>query len=453
MKTHRLEEVANLGEARRVLLGMSEPIGGGLRLEVPVLSGPLPLSWLASQPPGDRTYWCERDDSLEIAGIGAALDVAGGLQTAMAQCQPSAPGWRWIGAEAFDPEQECSPEWRSFGSGRFRIPAITWERHSGQLLLCLHVLNNGAGNRTSERRTWGRVHAELAALAFPQAPLLASSPPAPAAARTSPPQHSPDVQEWTALFAEAHTALTGGALNKVVCARRSELEFAEAIDPFVLLLDLADSQPGTFRFGIEQRPGHAFIGCTPELLFRRDGHQITTEALAGTRRRGESEDQDLALSTDLMNDEKDRREHDWVVQGLASALAPYADLDPIGDPAVLRLPQVQHLKTPIAGTLHEGSDADLLAALHPSPAVCGEPVGPAREFIRNKEAFRRGWYAGPVGTVSAGGACIAVAIRSALVVGKRLHVYAGAGWVEGSEADREWHEVEAKSRTVLGLIS
>jgi menaquinone-specific isochorismate synthase len=154
-----------------------------------------------------------------------------------------------------------------------------------------------------------------------------------------------------------------------------------------------------------------------------------------------------------VNDEKDRREHDWVVRGLASALAPYADLGPTRAPTVLQLPQVQHLRTPIAGTLSRGSDAELLGALHPSPAVCGEPVAPAREFIREKEAFRRGWYAGPVGTVSASGACIAVAIRSALVVGKRLHVYAGAGWVEGSEADREWREVEAKSRTVLGLIS
>jgi menaquinone-specific isochorismate synthase len=453
MKTHRLEEAANLGEARRVLLGMREPIGDGLRLEVPVPKGPLPLSWLASQPPGDRTYWCERDGRLEIAGVGAALDVAGGLQTAVAQCQPSAPGWRWIGAEAFDPEQECSPEWRSFGSGRFRIPAITWERHEGQLLLCLHVLNNGAGNRTSERRTWGRAHAELSALAIPQAPTSASRHPAPPAASTSPPQHSPDVKEWTALFAEAHTALTVGALNKVVCARRSELEFDEAIDPFALLLNLADSQPGTFRFGIEQRPGHAFIGCTPELLFRREGHQITTEALAGTRRRGDSKEQDVAFALDLVNDEKDRREHDWVVRGLVGALTPYATLEPTGAPVVLRLPHVQHLRTPIAGTLTGGSDADLLSALHPSPAVCGEPVAPAREFIRHKEAFRRGWYAGPVGTVSASGACIAVAIRSALVVGKRLHVYAGAGWVEGSDADREWHEVEAKSRTVLGLIS
>ena len=448
MKTRRLDEATTLDEARRVLLERNDPIDEGLRLEVPLIRGPAPLAWLASQPPGDRTYWCDRNGDLEVAGVGAALDIAGGLKTALAQCQPSAPGWRWVGAEAFDPEQECSTEWRSFGSGRFRIPTVTWERTGTQLLLCLHLLPGGAGKRTSEVRTWGRARAELAALCIPHAPT-----PHPAPSVVRPPQHSPDVSEWANLFAEAHTALTGGALNKVVCARRSELEFSETVDPFALLLDLADSQPGTFRFGIEQRPGHAFIGCTPELLFRREGDQVATEALAGTRRRGDSEAQDKALATDLVNDEKDRREHDWVVRGLASALAPYADLGPTRAPTVLQLPQVQHLRTPIAGTLSRGSDAELLGALHPSPAVCGEPVAPAREFIREKEAFRRGWYAGPVGTVSASGACIAVAIRSALVVGKRLHVYAGAGWVEGSEADREWREVEAKSRTVLGLIS
>jgi len=444
MKTLRLSEVNSLSEARTVLLGLRKPLGDGLRIEVPVAGGPDPLAWLASQPAGERSYWSERGGNLEVAGIGAALDVAGRLHTALAQRQPMAPGWRWIGGEAFDPGQDRSEEWAGFGNGRFRIPAVSWERCAQQLLLCIHLLPEDRGD---ESRAWARAHAELAALALDL--------PAPSSQATaeSEPRHTPDADEWTSLFDQARDQLPGGRLNKVVCARRTELDFTEAVDPFALLLSLSASQPGTFRFGIEHAPGHAFIGCTPELLFRREGEEITTEALAGTRRRGESQGQDDHLAADLESDDKDRREHQWVVRGLVSALRGYADLDDIPVPTVLRLPHVQHLRTPIGGTLRKGSDSDLLAALHPSPAVCGEPVAPARQFIRSQESFRRGWYAGPVGVASSSGACFAVAIRSALVVGRRLHVYAGAGWVDGSEADREWHEVEAKSRTVLEMVS
>ena len=101
----------------------------------------------------------------------------------------------------------------------------------------------------------------------------------------------------------------------------------------------------------------------------------------------------------------------------------------------------------------EISIRDLLFALHPTPAVCGLPEHYALEKISLFERFDRGWYAGPVGWVSADSAEFAVGIRSALFHQDGVYVWAGAGIVEGSDALQEWQEIETKSRQYFQLES
>ena len=130
-----------------------------------------------------------------------------------------------------------------------------------------------------------------------------------------------------------------------------------------------------------------------------------------------------------------------------------ANLSRESSPQIRKLQRVQHLHTPFSGTLAEGvSSSDLLAAMHPTPAVCGRPTTISREFIRQTEPFDRGWYAGPVGWIEDDRAEFAVAIRSALLVDDTLRFCTGAGIVAASRAESEWSELAAKSSGIIGLL-
>jgi menaquinone-specific isochorismate synthase len=126
----------------------------------------------------------------------------------------------------------------------------------------------------------------------------------------------------------------------------------------------------------------------------------------------------------------------------------------IGETGVYRLKNIQHLRTPVDGELHEGLHIlDIVKALHPTPALGGTPRDIAMQAIRQTELITRGWYAAPVGWLGADGTGeFAVAIRSAVSSGKRARLYAGAGIVAESDPDREWEETRLKFRPMLDAL-
>jgi isochorismate synthase len=187
----------------------------------------------------------------------------------------------------------------------------------------------------------------------------------------------------------------------------------------------------------------AFISATPERLFRYEEGRILTEAVAGTT--------PLDVAGEPQFSEKDHREHALVVDDVRDRLAPLVhqvDADPA--PGVLALRRRRHLRTRMRGAPRDGAGAlDVLAALHPTPAVGGSPREAAREFIASHEGFDRGLYAGVVGRIgrdAAGrvAADFVVGIRSALITDREVALYAGAGLVPGSGARAEWAEIEGK---------
>ena len=235
---------------------------------------------------------------------------------------------------------------------------------------------------------------------------------------------------------------------------RTCISLLDPPDPFALLATLAAHQVHAFSFCFEMAEGHAFLGCSPERLFSRDGRELHTEALAGTRRRGQNAREDDQLAAHLLNATKDREEHHHVVHAIQTALTPLCDRLHIPQaPVVHRLHRVQHLHTPISGKLSINvTDADVLDALHPTPAVCGLPRREARAFIGGTEPFGRGWYAGPVGWFEKERAECAVGIRSALLHGHDLWICAGAGLVTASDPQAEWQELITKSEQFLALV-
>jgi menaquinone-specific isochorismate synthase len=143
---------------------------------------------------------------------------------------------------------------------------------------------------------------------------------------------------------------------------------------------------------------------------------------------------------------KDHHEHQLVVDNILGAFDKIClDYGITKAKHIAKLPNLQHLKTKIAGILKHGvTDLDILRALHPTAAVCGWPIDKAFETIRELENFDRGFYAGSFGTVTDHESEFNVAIRSAVIKDCELHIFAGAGIVDGSTAQNEQQEIENK---------
>ena len=156
--------------------------------------------------------------------------------------------------------------------------------------------------------------------------------------------------------------------------------------------------------------------------------------------------EDEGLRDDLLHSAKDLSEHSYVSKGIREALEPLCEELEIEEHiSEMKLARRRHLRSKVRGTIREGvTDAGLLDAMHPTPAVGGHPRSEALEQIHALEPFDRGWYAGPVGWIGTEESEFAVGIRSGLVWGRTLALFSGAGIVAGSVPDEEWAEIEQK---------
>jgi salicylate biosynthesis isochorismate synthase len=330
----------------------------------------------------------------------------------------------WFGFSAF--HGVPGPVWNGFAPLRFSLPALlAWSREGRHFAAAFGPDAEGQLSRALRR-------------ADPR-PRASKGPTGvrvqPAGAR----------EQWTALVQDALAEIRAGKLQKVVLARAVDFEADAPIDADALLSRLSAAYPICRAFLV--RAGDAaFLGATPELLCSVDGDAARADALAGSARPGEE--------PALLGSGKDLREHRAVVDYLEQRLSPLSrELRIPPEPQIQQLSNVIHLRTPIEARLHNGrSAADVVAALHPTPAVCGTPPEAALEFIQRREGLDRGLYAGFVGWAGPGHAELAVALRCAVVRGNRARLFVGAGIVEGSEPQKEWEETEMKARALLGAL-
>ena len=198
-----------------------------------------------------------------------------------------------------------------------------------------------------------------------------------------------------------------------------------------------------------------FCGCTPELLVRKSGCELESMCLAGTCPASPDPAENERLAQGLLNDAKNRAEHDYVVRFIRDVLGRtcYA-VDVPKEPTIMPLTRIQHLMTPARAKLLEGVDLwSMMGDLHPTPAVSGTPVGEAKMLIRQIEAYNRGFFAGACGYVDAAGdGEFSVALRTGVFDGEIGYVYAGCGIVDGSRAADEYDEIALKLKTVLSAF-
>ncbi len=260
---------------------------------------------------------------------------------------------------------------------------------------------------------------------------------------------------WCELVARATKAMRDapeGGLSKVVLAREVLVEADVPFDRGVVLERLRRTYPGCFLFHVD-----GFLGASPELLVSRTGDVVRAQPMAGTAPRGGDPAADARLAASLLASPTYRHEHQITIDMVYDTLigwCSYLDYEP--EPSVVGVANVQHLATMVEGRLSQPAPSvlELVAALHPTPAVNGWPRDDARAWIEANEGFDRGRYAGTVGWVDArGNGTFAVSIRCADVAGAAARLVAGNGIVADSDPDTELAETQVKLQALLGALT
>lgn len=365
---------------------------------------------------------------------------------------PAGSGVTWVGGFGFLHEAAPGEIWRDFPAAGLVLPEISIAARGGDSpavrLTVNLLLQPGVEHKSALDALVARV--EGLRLDEPAAP--APAPPSDDPGRVTsvlPPEH------YLGAVAGALDDLRSGRYEKIVLAREATVEHERAIDVVAVLRSLQEDFPDCTIFALSFG-GATLLGATPELLVRREGRRASTMALAGSVRRGEDPEADAMLGSQLLTSAKNREEHQIVVHQIERTLGRYsAWVSSAREPVVVKVRNIQHLATPIRAQLTEPRPVlELVAALHPTPAVGGEPWPDVRERIRELEGFDRGWYTGGVGwTDQFEDGEFHVALRSALVEGSSARLWAGCGLVDESDAEAELAETETKLSALLPALS
>tara|TARA_B100002051_G_scaffold173597_1_gene164180 strand:- start:248 stop:1654 length:1407 start_codon:yes stop_codon:yes gene_type:complete len=422
------------------LLSLALPLDGIDPLQaLPVLAGQASFQMLMDGAPGLCLAAAGSCQQLELAGARrfelaqrfADLSLSRLVDTSSASPAQARPrvllrfrffdqvGEHHHGAMPPPAVEAVLPRWQLTRQGR-----RGWLRLNG-------VVNSAAEARNLAEQLWlkyERLQGELPSIASRRSPTQLTS-------------GNPDLwkQRYSRAVERGIELVKGGELHKLVLAVRHTIDLDDRFNPLPLLQRLRRQQAGSCRFLWQRKADDVFFGASPERLLSLRGGWLRSDALAGTAGEGDDGNQ-------LLRSDKDRREHELVVDTLTNQLRQMG-LTPCRrrQPQLARHGQLTHLHTPITAEVQGKPVLSLAEQLHPTPAVAGLPRREAMAWLRTLEPFERGCYAAPIGWIdSAGDAELRVAIRCGHARGNHLDLTAGAGLVRGSIAEREREEVELK---------
>ncbi|PVV11676.1 MAG: anthranilate synthase component I [gamma proteobacterium symbiont of Ctena orbiculata] len=246
-----------------------------------------------------------------------------------------------------------------------------------------------------------------------------------------------------------------GDCMQVVVSQRLSIPFqAPPIDLYRALRGL---NPSPYMYYLNLDDFH-IVGSSPEILTRLEDGEVTVRPIAGTRRRGHTEDEDRALEAELLDDPKELAEHLMLIdlgRNDTGRVAKIGSVQLTDKMIVERYSHVMHIVSNVIGELRDGMSAiDVLRATFPAGTVSGAPKIRAMEIIDELEPVKRGVYSGAVGYLSWNGNMdTAIAIRTAVIKDKILHIQAGAGIVADSIPELEWKETMNKGRAVFRAVA
>ena len=451
-------------EALRAFLSqcqtMAAKIGHGqlvsISLEVDALD---PLAVLESIfEPGERHFYVERPaESFAVAGAEAVVAFSASGQDRFAACQRfvdetlartiavgdlNAPfaGPHFFTAFTFFDETESG---EPFEAASVFVPRWQVSSCNGRTVAVANLMVEVNSPLDAMVEKIWRARRKFGAFDYlkPEFPSSLAAPDAVAVCEVGATDH------YERAVGEAVRRIEAGEFRKIVLARAKDLRAGKSFHPLQVLNGLRQRYADCFAFSVANGRGQSLIGASPERLLRVHGGVLLTEALAGSAARGASASEDAALASALLRNEKDLAEHACVLDSILRRLRPLGLQPQHSDkPAIRRLANVQHLHTPVVAPVVPGVRLlDVLARLHPTPAVGGSPRETAVARIRELESFPRGLYAGALGWInSSGEGEFFVGLRSALIDGPAARLYAGAGIMAGSDPVKEKAETELK---------
>ena len=249
--------------------------------------------------------------------------------------------------------------------------------------------------------------------------------------------------------------ILAGDVFQVVLSQRLSAHYKG--DPIDLYRALRTLNPSPYMYFLDFGT-YCIVGASPEILVRAEDGVVTVRPLAGTRPRGETEEEDQRLEVELLADEKERAEHIMLVDLGRNDIGRVSKLGTVRVNDIMQIERyshVMHIVSNVTGELLEGKDAiDVLRATLPAGTVSGAPKIRAMEIIDELEPHERGIYSGAVGYIGWNGNLdTAIAIRTAVLIGDQVYVQAGAGLVADSVPNTEWQESMAKARAILRAVA
>ena len=352
-------------------------------------------------------------------------------------------GYECVGLFERLPEPKGEREW---DDARFVV--FDNLRHTAKLVACAHI-DRFASPEAAYEDAVSRVERLSQTFKSPRVPVPESG--GAAKIRLSPNMPRDAFEE---MVEKAKDYIRSGEAIQVVPSQKFSAE--ALVEPLAAYRALRLINPSPYMFCLKT-PDGSLVGSSPETLLRFGEGRAEVRPIAGTRRRGRDENEDMRLADDLLSNEKERAEHLMLVDLGRNDLSRFcrAGSVQVGDfMKIERYSHVMHLVSDVSGIVADGADAfDALAAAFPAGTLSGAPKIRAMEIINELEPERRGPYGGAAGYIGFGGNMdLAITIRTLQIRGGRVSVQAGAGIVYDSDPEAEYEETRMKSRAAARAL-
>lgn len=408
---------------------------------------------------GQRYYWQNREKTFTLVGLGHAYTITSDLKDK--RFDDIERQWKLLtkhivtndqalqpilfGGFTFDPENGVSGEWKGTPEAYFVVSTYQLVMRNDHVYISTNYIAEQENPKLLDQLLKKRdelMHtAQVKALKVYPKPKVKSS-------------FEPYKEEYLESIQKVTSLIRKSEAEKVVIARSLALQFEEAVSSPNVLSQIILEQPESYLFGLEQQ-GKLFFGASPERLVKVKNSYAYSSCVAGSVKRGNTAEEDEKLGQQLLNDAKNRSEHQYVVDMIGHTFKENcSNYDIPSEPKLLKIRDIQHLYTPVEGQLkNDATILQLVKTLHPTPALGGVPRMRAMEVIRTYEPMNRGLYAAPIGWLDAkGNGEFAVAIRSALLHRDKAFLYAGGGIVADSEPQSEYEETLVKFRPMIRAL-
>ncbi|WP_028399695.1 isochorismate synthase [Ectobacillus panaciterrae] len=408
----------------------------------------------------ERFYWSDTSQRVILAGVGSAFTIANSSQK---RFQDARAVWNKLlrhmivhrpdyefgtgpllfGGFAFDPLKQRTELWNTFSDTVLWLPSFMLTLKDGEAWLTVNQLV--AKDDDAEALHEKLLETEQLLMQYSKRPLAEQ-------AVSFLRQHEIEPEEWMKSIKSVQEEMEQGKVQKVVLAREMQLTADAEVDSASVLQALRIGQPDCYIFSIDYK-GLCFLGATPERLIQKENNVFTSMCLAGSIGRGKTPEEDKKNGEELLYDEKNLAEHGYVVNMIRGVMDELCEEVSIPyKPGLMKTKHLLHLHTPVKGK----GTCDLLKMveeLHPTPALGGTPRDEALQLIRDHELLDRGFYGAPIGWIDyEGNGEFAVGLRSGLLKGTNVSLFAGCGIVEDSKPESEYEETKMKFKPMLTAL-